>query len=926
MLNSIRNSLNKAQLRHLVWAGFALVLAILLLGNVTNISQLSTVQTTVDYVVDDVQPTLLRSQQLEVSIERAISAQNSYLLSQDVRHKESYAEASSEIQAILEELKVSEIINQSERSRELLTTVEQDVNTFLAFKSRLFELADKPADNFPAMKFAAENINPVSQQILQNLGQMLLAEDEEESSPRRQELLSDIYGLRYNWVRLMSGVRAFLAFRGESSIAEIELYGETAQKLVDRITENGDLLTFDQEDSLAQITSLITEFHENLKQMIEVHGSEQWRADVYVTRTELQPVLQSIHNSLEELGEINAGLASSSRDTVQTVYEELTNSTALLAILAIGITMLVGWFLSRRIHLQLGTDSGHLQEIAETIAGGNLDICLETDKPPVGVYASMITMRDNLRDRIHADREAAAENGRIRQALDNVDASVMIADTDYNIIYMNGTLLELMRDAEADFRKDLPDFDANALMGINIDTFHKDPEHVRDMLDALTDSHRAEMVLGGRTLNVTANPVMDVDGNRLGTVLEWLDRTQEVAVEREIQGIVDSALAGDLHKRISLDGKCGFFEMLSNSVNSLVDVSERVIRDTLHVLGAMAEGDLTRSIEADYQGSYGQLKNDANRTISRLTQVVNDISTGADSVLHGSQEIAAGNADLANRTREQDARLEETAASMEEMTATVRQNADNARQADQLAINAREQAEKGGAVVGNAVSAMGEITDASKQIADIIGVIDEIAFQTNLLALNAAVEAARAGEQGRGFAVVASEVRNLAGRSATAAREIKDLIKDSVDKVEEGSRLVDKSGQTLEEIVGSVKQVSDIIAEIAAASEEQSAGIVQVNEAITQLDEMTQQNAALVEEAAAASQSMGEQARDLNEQVSFFTTVENAEQPPARPIERRGADRPWRGAEPDQVGTEAVSQPRKAAAGGADDEGNWEEF
>jgi methyl-accepting chemotaxis protein len=645
-----------------------------------------------------------------------------------------------------------------------------------------------------------------------------------------------------------------------------------------------------------------------------------------LTRTELQPVLQSIHNSLDELGEINAGLASNSRDTVKAVYDELTSSTALLAILAIGITMLVGWFLSRRIQLQLGTDSAVLQRIAEAIAKGDLDIELETDRSPVGVYASMITMRDNLRDRIHADRKAAAENGRIRQALDNVDASVMIADTDYNIIYMNGALHELMRDAEADFRKDLPDFDANTLMGTSIDTFYREPARVRDMLDTLTDSHRAEMELGGRTLNVTANPVMDASGNRLGTVLEWHDRTQEVAVESEIQGIVDGALAGDLHNRISLDGKCGFFEMLSNSVNSLVDVSERVIRDTLHVLGAMAEGDLTTSIEADYQGSYGQLKNDANRTISRLTQVVSDISTGADSVLHGSQEIAAGNRDLANRTREQDARLEETAASMEEMTATVQRNAGNARQADQLAVNAREQAEKGGVVVGNAVAAMGEITAASKQIADIIGVIDEIAFQTNLLALNAAVEAARAGEQGRGFAVVASEVRNLAGRSATAAREIKDLIKDSVDKVEEGSRLVDKSGQTLEEIVSSVKQVSDIIAEIAAASEEQSAGIVQVNEAVAQLDEMTQQNAALVEEAAAASQSMGEQARDLNEQVSFFTTVEDAEPRPARQVERRAADRPWSGGEAGQTVSEAEPRPRKAAAGGANDEDEWEEF
>ncbi len=268
---------------------------------------------------------------------------------------------------------------------------------------------------------------------------------------------------------------------------------------------------------------------------------------------------------------------------------------------------------------------------------------------------------------------------------------------------------------------------------------------------------------------------------------------------------------------------------------------------------------------------------------------------------------------------------------MEEMTSTVRQNADNARQADQLASSAREQAEKGGAVVGNAVAAMGEITTASKQIADIIGVIDEIAFQTNLLALNAAVEAARAGEQGRGFAVVASEVRNLAGRSATAAREIKDLIKDSVGKVEEGSRLVDESGQTLGEIVTSVQQVSDIIAEIAAASEEQSAGIVQVNEAIAQLDEMTQQNAALVEQAAAASKSMGEQAHDLNEQVSFFTLVDKpeAKKKPGKPVERRAADRPWGKSDGERAtpaaGAGKAPQTRKVA-GGEDDAGEWEEF
>ena len=245
-----------------------------------------------------------------------------------------------------------------------------------------------------------------------------------------------------------------------------------------------------------------------------------------------------------------------------------------------------------------------------------------------------------------------------------------------------------------------------------------------------------------------------------------------------------------------------------------------------------------------------QLADNMAEVVSRVKRVAADVHRGAD-------EISAGNANLSQRTEEQSSSLEETASSMEEMTTTVKQNADNAAQANQLALAARDQAEKGGTVVSQAVAAMAGINEASKKIADIIGVIDDIAFQTNLLALNAAVEAARAGEQGRGFAVVASEVRSLAGRSATAAKEIKELIQDSVRKVEDGSVLVTQSGQTLEKIVAAVKKVSDIVAEIAAASREQSSGIEQVNRAVMQMDELTQQNAALVEEATAASPGDG---------------------------------------------------------------------
>mgnify|MGYP001811715209 CR=1 FL=1 len=379
-------------------------------------------------------------------------------------------------------------------------------------------------------------------------------------------------------------------------------------------------------------------------------------------------------------------------------------------------------------------------------------------------------------------------------------------------------------------------------------------------------------------------------------------------------------LDGDLSRRVDLSGKDGFFSMLSKGINELVDVAERVIDDTVKVLGAMARGDLTHSIEADYAGTFGQLKNDANTTNAKLTDVLAEISSGADAVLNGAHEIAQGNTNLSQRTEEQASSLEETTSNREDMTFTVRQNADNARQANQLAAGAREQAETGGTVVNNAVAAMGEITAASKKIADIIGVIDEIAFQTNLLALNAAVEAARAGEQGRGFAVVASEVRNLAGRSATAAKEIKDLIQDSVAKVDEGSKLVDESGQTLEQIMNSVKQVSDIIAEITAASEEQSDGIEQVNKTIRQMDEMTQQNAALVEQAAAASEAMGEQARNLNELVAFFKTGTDK-----AGGERRGSERPWSSSE-DAPATPTLPAPLPKTANSDIDDSEWEEF
>ncbi|HEV2621243.1 MAG TPA: methyl-accepting chemotaxis protein [Frateuria sp.] len=319
---------------------------------------------------------------------------------------------------------------------------------------------------------------------------------------------------------------------------------------------------------------------------------------------------------------------------------------------------------------------------------------------------------------------------------------------------------------------------------------------------------------------------------------------------------------------------------LSRSIMSTLAQAGRIARE-------ISQGKLGHAIEVKRNDELGQLL-EAFRTMDeRLSAIVGEVRHGSGAVSTAAQQIARGNDDLSQRTQEQASSLEETASSMEEMTSTVKQNAENASHANQLARGAREQAERGGEVASQAVVAMKEINASSRKISDIVSLIDEIAFQTNLLSLNAAVEAARAGEQGRGFAVVATEVRNLAQRSAGAAKEIKALINDSAEKVRTGSELVDQSGKALAEIVDSVKKVTDIVAEIAAASQEQSAGIDQVNNAVSQMDEMTQQNAALVEEAAAAARAMQEQAGELARQVAFFRLEGDAAPTASTPAQAR---------------------------------------
>ena len=398
------------------------------------------------------------------------------------------------------------------------------------------------------------------------------------------------------------------------------------------------------------------------------------------------------------------------------------------------------------------------------------------------------------------------------------------------------------------------------------DSINRSCQQLDDVLGATTRA-AGQLAAGdlGARLDMAAEGRFEILRDSINTLRHSLRNFIQMQ-----DGALVAARAGDTAHRIDAARMQGFQKQLAEGINSLVQLFGDVLGDAGRMMQGLARGDLRERMRGEYQGTYARLASDANSAAQAMADTIRGINAASQTIRQAAAEIAAGNADLSSRTEQQAAALEETAASMEELTSTVRGNAENARSANQLAIGAGDVAERGGQVVHQVVDTMGQINAQSRKIEDIIGVIDGIAFQTNILALNAAVEAARAGEQGRGFAVVASEVRSLAQRSAAAAKEIKQLISETVERVGSGSQLVDSAGATMAEILSAVKRVTDIMGEISAASAEQTSGIEQVSATVTHMDEATQQNAALVEEATAAARTLEEQANQLAEAVARF--------------------------------------------------------
>lgn len=843
-------------IRYKISLGFLVVVGVFILQGLASKHSLSLVYENFHVVSNENQPAVEKAGLLNSQIEAMFGAMGIYLLTGDAEQEKGFVDGLKGLNITMASLKQEKAIASDPVSIALIDNIAADVTKIQAIQPKLIELSKNNNTNILAVGYAENNINPLNRDLLQLASQMVTSEDEEEYIDERKEVLALVNNLRYSWTGVMTELRLFLAFKPQAAIDNIQLYSDTVDGIIKRLLElqdNDDLLTLDQSDALERFIDIKREFMSNFDELVKIHGSDAWRQDSYIVKTQVTPLLLNIKEKIDSLVSRQKENITKAIGSVDDIYSSQAAQfyTVLAAVLF--IALLIAWFLSQLITNSLNK-AVHL---ANEISKGNLKNKIEaksTDEMGQ-LFESLNNMQTELSNKIETERVFSRENARVKTALDNISGNVLVIGNKSEIVYINKMAQQLYEKIDQ--------------LSLEAGLDSKVLTHSLFRSD-YPECSKEKIQYGSNTLLVTSNNILSDDGELLGKVFEIEDKTLELSMESEIANVVSLAMGGDLNTKIDLSNKTGFFATLSSNTNELLSIVENALCSLNDSMQTLAEGDLTNDVDQVNVGIFGEVEHAAAKTVTQLREITKKIISSASIINSISEEISEGNGNLSDRSEQQAAELEHTSSSLEELTSTVSENSSNSRIANDLAKEAQNFALEGGDVINGAISAMQEINESSAKIADIIGVIDEIAFQTNLLALNASVEAARAGDQGRGFAVVATEVRNLAQRSATAAKEIKELINDSVNKVETGSKLVNDSGKTLENIEIGVKKVVDIIGEIAAASDEQSKGIQEVNNAMKSMDALTQQNAALAEEVTAASINLSERSNIMQQDVSFF--------------------------------------------------------
>jgi methyl-accepting chemotaxis protein len=868
-------------------------------------------------------PTNIAGHDLVNGINYSLAALRGYMILGTDAFKEQRKDAWQEIDHNLE------IMTRMSKNWTVAKNVEtlKDLKKVMAeFKIAQQQIEDisHSVDEQPAMKILLTEAAPRASKVVKAITGLINEEKIQIANTERKALLATFADSRGSFALGLASIRGYLISGEQKWADQFNQHWVTNTERLKTIEKNKRLLTPTQQKYFQTYVEMRQEFAPLPEKMFKIRGSNKWNMANYLLGTEAAPRAGKALKILKGMVEVQNTLVNNDTQTLQNESMNLKVISIIAAVIALIIGGLIARFTTRMIVSSL-TEA---ITASKRISGGDLssNITVNSEDETGQLLQEMKHLQSKLTQVIEKDIQSIVDTskaGDLTQRIDlddkegfykKLSSSINeLVDVSENVV--NDTVRMFGAMAQGDLSQRVEAEYQGAYNQLKQDanqTVEKLTQVIEGDIQNLVNSARSgdlsqrisledkegffnTLSLGINDLVAVNEQVVDDTVRMFGAMAQG-DLSQRISaeykgafnvlkqdanqtvekitqvIEGDIQNLVNAAKGGDLSQRIELADKSGFFNTLSRGVNDLVDVNERIINDTNKVIGSMARGDLTARIDSEYHGVFGQLKDNANETQVKLNSIINEIRETASVVSTGSREIAVGNADLSQRTESQASTLEETAASMEEMAASVKESAGNATTSAKLSLEAKDVAEQGGEVVTQVTGAMDAIRQSSKEIGDIIGVIDEIAFQTNLLALNAAVEAARAGEQGRGFAVVAAEVRSLAQRSAAAAKEIKGLIQDSSTKVKEGTALVRQTGEIFTGIVNAVGNVTKSVSDIRDAAQEQNSGVQQVNVAVTQMDGMTQHNAALVEEASAASEAMSEQAQKMISLVSFFQT------------------------------------------------------